>query len=81
MQDLKPDNIFISKEGIAKIGDFGMSREFGTPDIDYSKRVCTAEYRAPEIFFETSYYTEKSDIWAFGCTFATFFTRKDLFYR
>jgi serine/threonine protein kinase len=41
--------------------------------------VCTPEYRAPEIYFHTNYYTEKSDIWSYGCVIVYLFTQKIAF--
>ena len=78
-RDLKPQNIFVSRKGAAVIADFGFSREFGSPGKKLSTNVCTIEYRAPQIFFGTSYYTEKTDIWSFGCIVASLFTKKTLF--
>lgn len=79
IQDLKPGNIFISRDGVAKIGDFGMSKEFGTPNRRLTASVCTMEYRAPELFLETNYYTEKADIWSLGCIFYYVMTGSTLF--
>lgn len=78
-RDVKPENVFISKSGFVRIGDFGMSREFGTPGQGFSTKVCTAEYRAPEIFFESSFYTEKADIWSYGCVVAYLYKQDSLF--
>lgn len=78
-RDLKPENIFITKKGVVVIADFGFSREFGSPNKKLSTNVCTIEYRAPEIFFGTAYYSEKADIWSFGCILAFLFTRETLF--
>jgi serine/threonine protein kinase len=62
-----------------KIGDFGFSKEFGTPNKKYTPEVCTKQFRAPELFFGTNYYTEKTDIWSLGCIFYYIFTKSVLF--
>ena len=78
-RDMKPENIFISRDGQARIGDFGFAKEFGTPYKRCTINACTIEYRAPEVFMKTHYYTEKSDVWSLGCIFAYLFTGKALF--
>lgn len=74
MQDLKPANVFISRDGAVKIGDFGMCKEFGTPGRKFTPYVCTREYRAPELYLLTNYYTQKADIWSLGCLFYYIYT-------
>lgn len=71
--------MFVSRDGWVKLADFGFTKEYGTPYKKYTTNACTIEYRAPELFFGTHYYTEKSDIWSAGCLLAYLFTDKPLF--
>lgn len=40
-QDIKPDNLLIDARGVIKLADFGLARQFGTPDRNYTPRVVT----------------------------------------
>jgi serine/threonine protein kinase len=71
--------LFVSRTGWIRIADFGFAKEFGTPYKKFTINACTIEYRAPEIFLGTHYYTEMSDIWSLGCVLAYIFTGKPLF--
>uniref|UniRef100_A0A183E633 Protein kinase domain-containing protein n=1 Tax=Gongylonema pulchrum TaxID=637853 RepID=A0A183E633_9BILA len=48
-RDLKSSNLLLSHKGILKIGDFGLSREFGDPLKPYTPIVVTLWYRSPEL--------------------------------
>ncbi|XP_071973532.1 serine/threonine-protein kinase Nek11-like isoform X2 [Engystomops pustulosus] len=63
-RDLKTKNIFL-KEGLLKIGDFGVSRILAPSDMA-TTITGTASYMSPEVFSNTGYNT-KSDIWSLGC--------------
>ncbi|XP_075693245.1 serine/threonine-protein kinase Nek11-like [Rhinoderma darwinii] len=63
-RDLKTKNIFL-KDGILKIGDFGVSRILAPSDMA-TTITGTASYMSPEVFTNTGYNT-KSDIWSLGC--------------
>lgn len=69
-RDIKPENIYINEKGIVVIGDFGISRSFGSPDRKMSTKVVTRYFRPPEILFETQIYGKSIDIWSLGCTIA-----------
>ena len=66
-RDLAPSNILISKQGIVKISDFGLSRFIASPGRPMTKGVITKSYRPPEIFFDSKYYSFPIDIWSAGC--------------
>ena len=63
-RDLKPDNIFVSKRGEYKLGDFGVARK-----IDRSLSVRSSHgtypYMAPEVF-KGEKYDHRADIYSLG---------------
>lgn len=69
-RDLKFENILISKDGTAKITDFGLAKSLGNMSNVASLRCGTPYTMAPEIFFNTGYskpnYNQKCDIWSLG---------------
>ena len=56
--DIKPGNLFITQEGVLKVGDFGLVNE---------KKGSTPDYRPPE--FWQGEEGEQRDIWSFGIVF------------
>ncbi|CAE1157357.1 Serine/threonine-protein kinase nekl-2,Serine/threonine-protein kinase Nek8,Serine/threonine-protein kinase Nek3,Serine/threonine-protein kinase Nek1,Serine/threonine-protein kinase Nek5,Serine/threonine-protein kinase Nek2,Probable serine/threonine-protein kinase nek3,Serine/threonine-protein kinase Nek4 [Acanthosepion pharaonis] len=65
-RDLKTANIFLTKEGVAKVGDFGIAKLLSTSHKGASTVLGTPYYISPEMC-ESKPYDEKSDIWALGC--------------
>ena len=63
-RDIKPDNIFMNKNKIIKIGDFGISTQI--KKLKFSVKG-TPGYMAPELELEN--YDEKVDIYSMGCVF------------
>ena len=68
-RDIKGGNVLISEEGVVKIADFGLSRDMA-PYSNYTTRVVTRWFRAPEIALQSKTYSQNIDIWSIGCTFA-----------
>eukprot|EP00759_Apiculatamorpha_spiralis_P053217 PhF_6_TR6129/c1_g1_i2/m.9084/K08857/NEK1_4_5; NIMA (never in mitosis gene a)-related kinase 1/4/5 len=64
-RDLKTANVFITKDGIAKLGDFGFSKQLSS-SVEQAKTMCgTPYYLAPEKF-KGQTYNLKSDVWSVG---------------
>ncbi len=83
-QDIKPDNILMTPDGIPKVTDFGMSSAIRKPtdlpntenDDTYqiiSTKGMTPAYCSPEQM-EFSKLSYKSDIWSWGLTVLEMFT-------
>ena len=64
-RDLKSQNIFITKNGLIKLGDFGIARVLSYTRSKAKTVVCTPYYLSPEII-KSEPYSFKSDIWSLG---------------
>ena len=63
-RDIKEENIFLSKEKVYKLGDFGISKDFLNSTMLTSSKG-TPYYMAPEAFKNNS-YDERVDIYSLG---------------
>ena len=64
-RDIKAQNIFLTKTGIIKMGDFGIARVLNTTREYARTQVGTPYYLSPEIA-ESKPYSYASDIWSIG---------------
>ena len=64
-RDLKSNNVFLTKSGIIKLGDFGISKGLKSTWDKARTMVGTPYYLSPEII-NSQPYDSKSDIWALG---------------
>lgn len=64
-RDLKSQNIFLTKRGILKLGDFGIARVLSNTKSRAKTVVGTPYYLSPEIIRNEG-YSFKSDIWSLG---------------
>ena len=64
-RDLKSGNIFLTKSGLVKLGDFGIAKGFKNTWEKAKTKVGTPYYLSPEII-NSKPYDSKSDIWALG---------------
>lgn len=68
-RDIKPDNIFISKFGEYKLGDFGIARKLEATQANLSRKG-TLNYMAPEIY-RSEEYGSNVDIYSLGLVLYT----------
>jgi len=67
-RDLKPQNLFLTKDNDLKLGDFGISKEIKTTD-KLTNTFCGTPYYMPPEVYRREAYSNAADIWALGCTF------------
>eukprot|EP00940_MAST-03C_sp_MAST-3C-sp2_P001784 g1784.t1 len=65
-RDIKSQNIFLTREGNVKVGDFGIARVLDSTTALAQTKIGTPYYLSPEICQDKP-YNQKSDIWALGC--------------
>jgi len=78
-RDLKASNLLLSHNGILKVGDFGLAREYGSPLKAYTSVVVTLWYRAPELLLGIKEYSTHIDVWSIGCIFGELLQMEPLF--
>lgn len=64
-RDLKSQNIFLSKNGLVKLGDFGIAKCLNYTLDKANTYIGTPYYLSPEIV-QNMDYSFKSDIWSLG---------------
>lgn len=78
-RDLKPSNVLLTKDGIAKVTDFGLALASDASDEEGGKRTRiygTPQYMPPEQFSVEREVDRRADVYAFGCTFFEMLTRR-----
>lgn len=83
--DIKPSNILLifrdrekRKNPIAKIVDFGVSKNLTKPTQFYVSEIGTQNYNSMEILLNLGTYSYSSDIWALGCVIYEYLTGEGL---
>ena len=77
-RDIKPHNIFLTKKGSIKLGDFGVSKTLNNTLEKAKTFVGTAYYLPPEII-NGKKYSYMADMWSLGVTFYQLMTFKTPF--
>lgn len=69
-RDVKPGNILVTREGMAKVSDLGLSGWVvgERPDVDDGRLVGTMDYLAPEQITAPDRVTPLCDIYSLGCS-------------
>ncbi|KAL5760716.1 hypothetical protein ACOSQ2_019554 [Xanthoceras sorbifolium] len=79
-RDLKPRNFLVQRsKDIVKIADFGLARPIDDSLEEYTTRLATMRYMAPERLLGHGRYSTPVDVWSVGCIFAEMVTHKPLF--
>ncbi|KAF7992667.1 hypothetical protein HCN44_005011 [Aphidius gifuensis] len=65
-RDLKPQNVLVENNGVAKLCDFGFARSMSTGTHVLTSIKGTPLYMAPELIEECP-YDHNADLWSLGC--------------
>ena len=73
-RDVKPDNFFVTEDGILKVMDFGIAKQYATPGVTVAGAIAgTPLYMSPEQIGNFSTVTHLTDLYALGvCAYEMF---------
>ncbi|CCE64045.1 hypothetical protein TPHA_0G02090 [Tetrapisispora phaffii CBS 4417] len=78
-RDIKPQNLLVNPSTFElKICDFGSAKQLKITDPNVSY-ICSRYYRAPELIFGSTNYTNQIDIWSTGCVMAELLLGQPMF--
>eukprot|EP00750_Incisomonas_marina_P000121 INCI10136.2.p1 GENE.INCI10136.2~~INCI10136.2.p1 ORF type:complete len:613 (-),score=140.26 INCI10136.2:3104-4942(-) len=77
-RDLKTQNVFLTRNNVVKLGDFGIAKVLDGTLEQAATVVGTPFYMSPEAC-QNQPYTYSSDMWAVGCILYELCTRKHAF--
>jgi len=78
-RDIKPDNIFLSKDGEVKVGDLGLAKSVGGGDTEMTQSgmmMGSPHYISPEQARASKETDFRTDIYSLGCTLYQLLTGK-----
>ncbi|CAD5208181.1 unnamed protein product [Bursaphelenchus xylophilus] len=78
-RDIKPQNLLIDPESaVLKLCDFGSAKYLirGEANVSY---ICSRYYRAPELIFGSTHYTNSIDVWSAGTVLAELIISRPVF--
>lgn len=65
-RDIKGANLLLNNKGELKLTDFGLARKINPVHKNYTNRVVTLWYRAPELLLGSDNYSPSIDLWSVG---------------
>lgn len=78
-RDIKPQNLLVDPQNYClKLCDFGSAKQLkpSEPNVSY---ICSRYYRAPELIFGATNYSNQIDIWSSGCVMAELLLGQPMF--
>src|SRR5207237_6670039 len=73
-RDVKPDNFFVTGDGVLKVMDFGIAKHHAAPGVTVAGSIAgTPQYMSPEQISNFSAVTAATDLYALGiCAYELF---------
>ena len=81
-RDVKPDNFFVTDDGVLKVMDFGIAKQYAAPGVTVAGSIAgTPMYMSPEQISNFSNVTHLTDLYALGICAYELFTGKVPFFH